>query len=344
MSTRRDPDAALFALSLAALFTSVGCGSDSATATPPSKCDPGTKCGVLDSGAGGAGTGGAGTGGAKTTGGAPGTGGASTGGKIGSGGAPAADSGGVDSSDSSAPDGGDGRSCFSAPTGDAGAVSGSNAGALHFDGVDDTVLLYSGSQIASETAFTEEAWFRTSSPTGSIIEVFSASGGADRSLYLLDGKVCFYVYEPAFSATCTPAAAYADGAWHHAAGSLGACGQYLVVDGKVEASAPQTTSSGFNFEDSLRLGYGHTGANTAFAYFAGDLDDVRVWSVQRSPAEIAIGLGGLVDAAAPGLLGYWKLDDKGSSATAVDATSGNHDGTLNGFTFTSSPWLATGAF
>jgi hypothetical protein len=99
---------------------------------------------------GGAGAGGASQAGQAPQGGGPATGGTPEGGEGGAGGSP-----------------GDPNAipCFPDPVGNAGAVSGTAAGALRFDGVNDTVLLYTGLSIASENAFTESYGSEAPHPT-----------------------------------------------------------------------------------------------------------------------------------------------------------------------------------
>jgi Concanavalin A-like lectin/glucanases superfamily len=143
---------------------------------------------------------------------------------------------------------------------------------------------------------------------------------------------------------CTTAATYGDDAWHHAAGTLGAGGVNLYVDGVLAASSTATTSSTFASDTDFRLGLGHTSFNSATIYFHGDLDEVRVWSVELAASEIAANYMQTIDPATSGLQGYWMLEESGSSSVAHDATSGAHDGQLTNFTFTPSPWISPGAF
>jgi hypothetical protein len=224
--------------------------------------------------------------------------------------------------------------------GSAGATGGGNH-ALRFDGIGDVVVFPTGG--ADEHAFTEEVWFKTDAPTGMLLEVF-ATAGADRSLYLKGGAVCFYVYTPAFSELCTASTSLNDGVWHHAAGVLGANGQHLYVDGTEKASALSVTSSAFDFDMSFRAGFGYIGPNGPMVHFAGQLDEIRLWTTARLAAEIAEARTIELDPATPGLQGYWKLDDGGASITAKDATSHGYDGVLMNFQVDPSPWVTPGAF
>jgi hypothetical protein len=280
-------------------------------------------------GAGGVtGTGGAGTGGLTRAGGGAGTM-TGAGGVTGTGGA---GTGGVTRA------GGAGG----AATGTGGTGGAGTGRALRFDGVDDSVTLPAGPGAANETAFGSELWFKTTTLTGVLFEVYGPNG-ADRSSYLKEGKVCFYVWTPSYSELCTAADTFADGWWHHVAGTLGDGGQRLYVDGVLQASASAVRSSAFSDDQQLQLGYGPIGPGGPLFHFAGVLDEVRLWSVERSAWEIADNRNGPIDPATPGLQGYWRLDESGAAATATDATGAGHDGGLNGFSFAPSPWV-TGAF
>jgi Concanavalin A-like lectin/glucanases superfamily len=217
--------------------------------------------------------------------------------------------------------------------------------ALAFNGSSTLVTLPTADGGASLTAFTTELWFKTTAATGMLFEVYSSGAvGADRSTYVKNGTVCFYVYTPSYSEICTSATTYDDGVWHNVASTLGSSGQFLYVDGTLQAAASTVTSSAFNYATGLRLGYGYLGPNGPLTFLAGDIDEVRLWSVQRSAQDLTANRGHAIDPATPGLEGYWKLDESGSASIAIDSVTPPHNGTLVGFTFTSSPWITPGAF
>ena len=216
--------------------------------------------------------------------------------------------------------------------------------ALSFDGVDDWVHLPVAAGGASETAFSVELWFRSTSQTGNMFEVYNAGGGADRFLSLNDGSVCFYVYASPITQVCTMATTYGDSQWHYAAGTLGAGGVNLYVDGTLAASSMAITASAFTDDTDFRLGMGHTAYVSAIVQFQGDLDEVRVWSVERAAADIAANYKQTIDPTTAGLQGYWKLEETGAASVAPDVTAGANDGQLTNFTFTPSPWISPGAF
>jgi hypothetical protein len=217
-------------------------------------------------------------------------------------------------------------------------------GALHFDGVDDVVTLPADPGGANEDSFSSELWFRTTALTGMLFEVYTPGGGADRSTYLKDGTVCFYVYTPNYSELCTSNKTWNDGRWHHAAGTLGLDGQHLYLDGQLVATAATVTRSAFQDDMQFQLGKGHIGPWGPIVFFSGDVDEVRLWKVQRTEKEIAANLRSSIFPIIPDLQGYWRLDESGTANTAADDTSSAHRGILSGFSFTPSPWISPGAF
>jgi hypothetical protein len=227
---------------------------------------------------------------------------------------------------------------------DAPAASFESIAALTFDGVDDWVHLPAAAGGANDSAFSVELWFRSTSNTGNMFEVYNSGGSADRFLSLNGGSVCFYVYAAGAVQICTTATSYGDAAWHHAAGTLGAGGTHLYVDGALAASNASTTSSSFGTDTDFRLGTGHTGFVSALVYLQGALDEVRVWSIERSASDISANYRQEIDPATAGLQGYWRLDGSGSTSTATDSTASGNDGTLMNYTFSPSPWSTPGAF
>lgn len=135
---------------------------------------------------------------------------------------------------------------------------------------------------------------------------------------------------------------YNDGAWHHAAGVLGASGQRLYVDGAVKQEAAGVTASAFSSDSAFRAGYGYIGPNGPLTYFTGDIDEIRLWNVARTANEIASDRAKIIAPSTPGLQGYWRLDETGTSTTAADLTTGANNGTLQNLD--ASPWISPGAF
>ena len=65
------------------------------------------------------------------------------------------------------------------------------------------------------------------------------------------------------------------------------------------------------------------------AWLEGQVDELRIWDVSRSPAEIRRDLCRRLDGTEPGLAAYWRFDEGAGPGTA-DAATGVQDGTFVG--------------
>jgi hypothetical protein len=136
-------------------------------------------------------------------------------------------------------------------------------------------------------------------------------------------------------------AALPTGRWTHLAVTKSGANFTLFVNGAVVTAAQADSATfahgaTFNFRVGARMGNGGP-AN----YFDGVIDEVRLFDVGRSAAEIAGDMSTELAAAAPArksLVAYWRFDE-GSGKTAKDDV-GLHEGTLlNGVS-----WVTSTAF
>jgi len=110
--------------------------------------------------------------------------------------------------------------------------------------------------------------------------------------------------------------------WHHAAVTLQASTRTLrlYVDGVqvAQGTLPAITTNGNR--GPLRIG-----ANVIpGAYWRGKLDDVRIWNVTRSAADITASFQRQLNGAPVGLVGHWRMDE-GSGAIAADTAGEPQD-------------------
>jgi hypothetical protein len=149
-------------------------------------------------------------------------------------------------------------------------------------------------QVSGPAAFTEEIWFKSTSSTGGRLMGFGdaqtgASTSRDRQIYLDNaGHIIFGTKPAALYKTVTTASTYNDGSWHHVAGTLGAGGLLLYVDGVRLGTDTGTTTAG-SYSGYWKMGYddltGWPSAPTS-NFLAGTIDEARVLTRQLSDTEI----------------------------------------------------------
>ena len=193
--------------------------------------------------------------------------------------------------------------------------------ALFFDGVNDYIQINLNEP---ETEVTHELWFNTTSLNGGLFSVVAGnlgSGGHDRNIYLSNGNIVVRVWNN--EAISSSGLNLADGKWHHVAHVFGASvgGQQIYIDGQLVASGSRTISD-FNWQDKTVVGY-----SADSGYFKGEIDEVRVWNVAKTQAQIQTYYNRNLTGKEQGLAGYWKFDET-SGNTVYDLSGNNNNATL----------------
>jgi hypothetical protein len=121
--------------------------------------------------------------------------------------------------------------------------------------------------------------------------------------------------------------------WFHVAGSYdGGTKTHAFING-VEIGTGFTITGPLVTPTNQPL---YVGAGTVRNYLTGSIDEVRIWNVARTAAQIARDMNFRLVGNEAGLVGYYRFDE-GSGTTARDATSGANNGTLtNGPTYVQS--------
>jgi hypothetical protein len=205
--------------------------------------------------------------------------------------------------------------------------------ALSFDGVNDYVRVSDIVNMTDITNYTVEGWFNCpaeNSGTGwvisnglQLISLNSWKGGGLRFGGLLVGSP----------------GQYTDGSWHHFAAvcDLSQNKAMVYIDGKLAGSGSPGNSSSINVT-SLLLGSINPDNPTDPRFLKGKLDEIRIWKVARTEAEILSNMRKSLAGDEANLLAYYNFDE--TSGTALpDVTGNGNDGTL-----TNGPkWVASGA-
>lgn len=192
---------------------------------------------------------------------------------------------------------------------------------LVFDGVND--LVSSPLNIAQDSAspgVTFEAWVNPSSLGSGRHHVISTdNSGFDWSI-LREGDQWFV-----FTGEASRPAGFAvvEGRWQHLAAVFEpGRGVTFYMDGQ-ESFLPYI---GYDTSDSNVT----IGRNPSYSeFFAGAIDEVRVWSGARTAEQIRANMHQPLSGSEAGLLAYWKFDD-GTGQWAMDSSPNGRNGLLGG--------------
>ena len=121
---------------------------------------------------------------------------------------------------------------------------------------------------------------------------------------------------PATSTLSIPA----NGTWHHVAASYDGSKWHLYLDG-VQDGTGYAVGAFTPRADSIQhaaIASALTSTGAASGFFDGAIDEVRIWNVARTDAQIASGMGMEIEAD-PNLLGRWGMNE-GTGSSIADST------------------------
>src|SRR5512135_1609628 len=128
--------------------------------------------------------------------------------------------------------------------------------------------------------------------------------------------------EFASGACSTFATGLAGDTWTHLAVAADAAGTTVYENGVV-AGQSTCTIGGAN-----TAAFWIGGTTDCSAPFQGDLDEVRLWNIARTQAQIGADSVRIIDPATPGLVAYWRFEEAVDSQAVLDSTAHALDGTL----------------
>lgn len=218
--------------------------------------------------------------------------------------------------------------------------------ALNFIGGDDVVQTsYSGVTGTANRTF--EAWIYVpaSAPSSNlaILDYGLNAAGSRNTFYVTGSKAIGFISGGTNANIGSPANSVPTNQWTHVAFVLNSGAGYLYVNGIQVGTGSLTSVNTPAGNSNMKIGQRVSGGSIPFV---GSIDDVRVWSVARSAAQITADMNIEYCLPPTGLAAYYKLNEGvagGANATvltAVDEISANN-GTLTGFALTgaSSNWV-----
>lgn len=214
----------------------------------------------------------------------------------------------------------------------AGSLPAQNPSSITFDGTDDRVNAGSSPVFDITDALTLEAWVKVD-PTQPanyprIIDKFDVVEQEGYNLIVNGGHLFMEIIDVGGYSYSVYGSSIDDGNWHHVAGTFSGDELRIYLDGTLDdswsfgLSAIQTGSN--------ELGIGNNYDGQSWLPLVGSIDEVRVWNVARSDAQILACMNSPLAGNEPGLVGYWRFDENGGT-TAMDLTgNGNHATLENG--------------
>jgi RHS repeat-associated protein len=171
-----------------------------------------------------------------------------------------------------------------APTlGAGGGLSGDLDTAVRFDGVGSFVDVPDATSLKPASAFSLEAWVKTTASNGVIVDKpYTAGSQVSYSLSVASGKAQVKAQLTGGTYTAVSTSSVNDGQWHHLVGTFASSSLKIYVDGSLQAT---TTTSGSLQYSTQKLQIGRFDA-TGGTYLNGTLDEVAVYSTALSSTRV----------------------------------------------------------
>ncbi len=194
--------------------------------------------------------------------------------------------------------------------------------ALHFDGVQGhLVSLPSVPALAITGQITIEAWVRPAAIDSlrDVVACGPATPAAEIYLRLSGGSYQIGRWSGTGSEVTASFPIPSDdlNTWVHLAGVYDGTAWHLYRNGQLEASAPDTAGA-----IPVSAGWTIGGSHNSDRLFVGDIDEVRLWSIGRTAADLKDTMDSTLTGTEQSLVGVWRYDGK----VMRDGTPGRHDG------------------
>ncbi len=209
-------------------------------------------------------------------------------------------------------------------------LPGAGESALLFDGLNDQVLVPDAASLRITGPITVEAWIRRSvmGVQHAVVEKYGCLG--DAALvggYVLrvnaDDKLVFRTEDDCSNGTSAiGATSLQSNVWYHVAGLWDGSQIRVYINGALDGVTATTRNPKTGFTP-LRIGE----RGNTLQPMAGAIDEVRLWNVARTQAELQAHLSRRLTGNEPGLAAYWRFDE-GTGLTADDATGHGNTGAL----------------
>lgn len=204
--------------------------------------------------------------------------------------------------------------------------SGGNTQVMDFDGVNDRLT---SPNLSHDNTFTYEAWIKVNDPTPDWSGIVSAtsSGFGQWTQWTLTsaGTMRLQFVGGATITTGNSPTVVNDNTWHHVAVTYDGSNVKFYVDGVLDYTYAASTTLSVNQPIFVFAERSPT------QWIPGQCDEVRIWDVARTDAEIAASMNTCLTGTETDLLLYYTFDEAGDgtgSTSVVDKAGGDHPGAL----------------
>ncbi len=184
----------------------------------------------------------------------------------------------------------------------------------------------------SGTEITLEAWlypteWRNQTFEGNVIN--KESGGSLNDFgYMIrvgnNGQISFNIGNGSWNELNSPTGVLSLNTWQHVSATYDGSTMIIYVDGEEVASEPKSIS--FSSPNSnLTIG---NSSNFSNRYFVGTIDEVRVWDVARSQAEIQATMSNCLSGSEIGLAAYYQFEDGAGNEFVSDISPNANTGII----------------
>jgi hypothetical protein len=218
-----------------------------------------------------------------------------------------------------------------------------NTHSLFFNGTNAYVAMNSDNDLNITDDITVEAWINASSWGATYVSnsiVCKHGWSAGEKGYVLrcggNGQLSFAIagvnnggVNVSWQEIVSPVNALQLHTWHHVAGKYDGHKIRLYIDGIQVGSKNFTGSIDPSVDYHLKIGRIADDNTNDKRYFHGTIDEVRIWNKAVNTTDIDNNKDHHIDpATVTNLVGYWRLNDGGTSNTVHDYGSGENEGTL----------------
>ena len=204
--------------------------------------------------------------------------------------------------------------------------------ALEFDGIDDFVRIEDFNNSLDLTAFTIECWVRINT-RGRIHQLVAKDAEGESPLVnsnytfdiLSDDKLrIVFENENQDNQEIFGETPLEVGKFYHVAATFNAQTHALslYLNGVLEAGPVVVNGNPNRQNQPLRIGTGYEGGPRTTTH--GIIDEVRIWNIARTPAQIQANMHTSLQGNEPGLVGYWRFDEGEGQAVHDASPFGNH--------------------